>query len=125
MSEVLEQAAWFTPPKPGDIVVKDVSSTAQAVDLTSFASDNRFVTVQADGAKLYVLFGQTSLEASALDESLTADAGQCFCIPAGEERSFRMDADGPFFLGVKTSGSDTGKVRIVRSSPAGTRRYTG
>lgn len=122
MSQVANQSAWITPPTLGEPVVAATSATAGVVDLTALAEKGQFITVQADGAKTYILFGLDATVQNAIDPTATSGTGQCMFIAADDERAFKLDKDGPFFLAFRTVDPDVGYIRVTASSPRGSRR---
>jgi L-cysteine desulfidase len=111
-----------------------VTTTAIAVDLRlvgnqtpnmaaatgKVGTQQRFVTIYADGADLGVIFGPTSASVSganvpALATVGTNVAGVCARIPVGQERSYYVMAGTDVWVGVV--GSAAGSVRITPSSP--------
>lgn len=129
-----EQAANFTPPRKSNCYAITLDTTARAYDISTLAAngivpdeDRRFevyITVQAETADLYVYF-HTATD-SALDRTAAVAAGSataayvathCAYIPAGQERSYRIDRSIDKFLIVQ--GSAAGKCRVWFSSHPG------
>lgn len=129
-----EQAANFTPPRKSNIYAITLDTTARAYNIASLAAngivpdeDRRFevyVTIQAETADLFLYF-HTATD-SALDRTAAVAAGSATAayvathaamIPAGQERSYRIDRSIDKFLIVQ--GSAAGICRLFFSSHPG------
>jgi len=114
-SSVQRQAAAVTGPVQGSVTVVAVSSTAAAVDLTAYAG--KLVTVKAEGCRVFYMLATTSALADDLDDTQVAGNNRCASLEAGENTPMLVELGAPF-LGYKSAGADTGKLRIHVSSPA-------
>ena len=110
MNETTKKAAQIRGPVTGITFAVDVGTSAASVDLSAYAG--RWVTLKAEGAKLYYLLAATQTPAEALDPTARSGATCCDYIPADGQDSFEVDITYPR-LGYKTStGTSVLRFRI-------------
>lgn len=111
--EITRKSLNITAPVLGEVLVVSATSTAAAVNLAAYVG--RWVTVQADGTKAYILMAATETTADNLDDTATSGDTRCAVIADGLEKPFVVAAATPW-LGYKTASGTSGKVRIHTSS---------
>jgi hypothetical protein len=111
--EITRKSLNVTAPVLGEVLAIAVTSTAGAVSLASYVG--RWVTLQADGAKVYILMAASSDAADNLDNTATSGDTRCAVISDGLEKSFVVQAGTPY-LGYKTASGSTATLRIHTSS---------
>lgn len=123
MSSVdISSAASVTPPRAGKVYARTSAVVAELIQLPEDIEGARWITLQADGEDIYVLFGDSSVVASITDRSsLSADVPQddvnvCIVIPAGQERSFDLRKRRTLTHFSHISPTANGAVRFWRSS---------
>jgi hypothetical protein len=109
-SEGLDKAARIRAPIAGETFAISASTTPASVNLTSYVG--RWVTIVADGAKVYFLTGSSQANAELVDNSATSGNGRAQMIPDGGSFSYEITAAYPW-LGVETSaGTAVARVHI-------------
>ena len=109
-TEALSKAARIRGPVAGLTFVVSASTTPASVNLTSYAG--RWVTLVADGAKLYFLTGSSQANAELVDNTATSGTGRAQMIPDGGSFSYEVDPSYPW-LGFETaSGTATARVHV-------------
>jgi hypothetical protein len=131
-----EQADNVTPPV--SVWAQTVDATSRAYDLTGLAlggdtyssvrADYIYLTIQADGADLYVAFGvdnsKTIAQATAVAAGGTPAFAttSCMKIPDSQERCYRINRAVDKFLYLKGSGAGTARIYASSDiSPGATR----
>jgi hypothetical protein len=116
MNNAIVQAANVVPPTKDGMNVLSVTTTGAATDLDGAGWFDEYITLQADGGDVYVLFAASTTLAAALDDTATGTgATVCAVIQNGTERSYRLRRGAHKALGYKTA-TGTAKLRVFISS---------
>lgn len=125
-------ASNVSPPRRGEIFVAAATSSTAWIDLHTTVTPlggsaianylhKRYITVQADGANLYVALSNDAT--TALDSTANGVPGTATCvlIPDGQSQPFVLETVEAEmqYLAFKTA-SGTGQIRVWASSPKGT-----
>jgi hypothetical protein len=131
------QADNVTPPRNTKIIALTVDSTARSYDLTAISlpdayklgqRNDVYLTLQADGAKIYLAFH--SATASTLSDTAAVAAGAALAysatyagyIPDGAAVEVRISRDVDKFLQVKCASGSSAILRFWASSPPSARQ---
>lgn len=127
MSDKVNQSASITPPVPGkNTIVRAGTASAERIKLP--ASWKGWVTIYADGVKVYFAVGGSGVAVDATHTTtLTSEApsahgtGECIPVPDGAKESFNLaelqitSPDGRIYLSHRSPAA-AGHIRIVHSS---------
>lgn len=92
MNNYEQEAAAIKAPHIGAISVLDVTTSSQRADLAaaaqlgSLVTQGHYVTLQADGADVYILFNNT--DAGTADETATSGNNRVFTLKSGVPYNF-------------------------------------
>ena len=112
--EATRQANWIVAPTSGNVTVANASATQQTVNVTSWAANYTYITVQADGAKAYVMFSANAALANTVNATAPTGTTSAILIPDQQEREFKLTPKDQF-MGLVASG--TCQVRLWQSGP--------
>jgi len=116
IEEATRQADWITPPKRDAPWVIASSASNTTSNITVLAATNTYFAVQADGAAIYVAFGDSGVQ---VDETVTGTPAVkgCAKIPDGGVLNVKLAAGLHNFVAHKTA-SGSAKLRIWQSGPS-------
>jgi hypothetical protein len=103
------KAADVSPPVEGSVFVVVTDTTSVAVSVAAFKGD--WITLQADGADVYIVFGDSEVVAEALATSGDTRSAR---IPAGQDREFSLEKNTSYTHMAYVS-TETGLLRYWKS----------